>query len=160
MTDIHVIAIDPDRLAAMRATGSDEHGNPFTAFPAVGWEPLRCCLRSAAEDESIALISYAAFTEPSPWREVGPVFVHAKECEGYPKTSVFPESYQRGRRLLRTYASDLTLDYDHIRMTADDEDVEAAVRELLAVPEVGEVHVRAAEAQCFAFAVRLADPLA
>jgi len=140
----------------MRASGFDEQGNPFSSYPAVGWEPLRCCLRSAAEKEPIALISYAAFTAPSPWREVGPVFVHAEECEGYPKTALFPESYRRGRRLLRTYDAGLTLDYEHIRMTEDDDDVEAAVRELLAVPEVAEVHVRAAEAQCFAFAVRTA----
>jgi hypothetical protein len=157
MTEIHVVAIDPARLAAMRASGFDEHGNPFGGYRAVGWEPLRCCLRSASPAESIALISYAAFTTPSPWREVGPVFVHADECEGYPKTSAFPEHYRQGRRLLRTYDSDLALDYDHIRMTAEGEDVEAAVRELLAVPEVAEVHVRAAEAQCFAFAVRLAE---
>jgi hypothetical protein len=157
MTEIHVVAIAPDRLAAMRDSGFDEHGNPFARYPAQGWEPLRCCLRPASPAEQIVLISYATFTAPSPWREVGPVFVHADECEGYPKTSVFPESYQHGRRLLRTYHEDLTLDYDHIRMTGTDEDVEAAVRELLAEPAVAEVHVRAAEAQCFAFAVRLAE---
>lgn len=158
MTDLQVIAIDPARLESMRRNGFDEQGNAFAPYPAEGWEPMRCCLQAAAVDEGIALISYAAFTEPSPWREVGPVFVHGRECEGYPKTTEFPELYRSGRWVLRTYHQNLALDYDHIRMTDIDEtDVERVVREQLAEPEVAEVHLRASQAQCFAFAVRLAE---
>jgi hypothetical protein len=62
-----VHAIDPARLGAVRAAGMDDFGNPFTAYGATGeGEPLRCCLRFASPGESIALISWAPFTEVSP----------------------------------------------------------------------------------------------
>jgi hypothetical protein len=154
MTELTVIAIDPDRLDEMRKAGVDEHGNQFTALAAGGGEPLRCCLRIAGPDEAVALISYAPFTEISPWREVGPVWVHADRCAGYPDPRSFPEPFRRGPRLLRTYHADGTLDYDHIELVPDGADVESAVRTLLARPEVAEVHLRSVLPQCFTFAVR------
>lgn len=82
ITDLTVLAVDPDRLAAMRTAGVDEQGNLFTGYPAKGWEPLRCCLRIARPEEQIALIGYRRFETVSPWAEVGPVYVHAEPCEG------------------------------------------------------------------------------
>ncbi|HEY1485032.1 MAG TPA: DUF1203 domain-containing protein, partial [Micromonosporaceae bacterium] len=83
MNDIEIIAIDPDRLKAMRAAGADEFGNPWTLRIAEGWEPLRCCLTKPDEGEEIALICYSPWTSPSPWSESGPVFVHYGECAGH-----------------------------------------------------------------------------
>jgi hypothetical protein len=46
-------------LAAVRQTGRDIAGNPFTPFTADGdGAPLRCCLREAVPGERIALIAY------------------------------------------------------------------------------------------------------
>jgi hypothetical protein len=45
MTAFTVQAIDPARLADIRASGQDEEGNSLAASSAAGWEPLRCCLR-------------------------------------------------------------------------------------------------------------------
>jgi hypothetical protein len=148
-----VHAIDPGRLDAMRAAGADGHGNPFTAYPADGDEPLRCCLNRAAAGEPIALISYAPFTAPSPWREVGPVFVHAEQCAGYAPDAGLPPAWRDGPRILRTYDRDNALDYDHITLVDEGDDIEPAVRALLAIPEVATVHVRALLPQCFAYAV-------
>jgi len=154
MTELRVIAIDPSRLEAVRAAGKDEHGNQFRPYGALGWEPLRCCLRIAAEGERIALISYAAFTAQSPWAEVGPVYVHADDCGGYPGSSDLPAELRTGPRILRSYHADETLDYDDIEYVPDGEDVESALRELLDRPNVALVHVRAAMTQCFLFEVR------
>jgi hypothetical protein len=152
MTSFRAVPIDPTRLATMRAQGHDEHGNPFTAFDAVGWEPLRCCLRLPSPGEPIALISYAPFTRTSPWREVGPVYVHAQACAGFGGDAL-PEQLRTGPRVLRTYRSDGTLDYDHIAVVDDGEDIEPALRKMLDVPEVPTVHVRAFATQCFLYAV-------
>jgi hypothetical protein len=144
--------IDPARLAAMRGAGRDEHGNQFTAYPAVGWEPLRCCLRLAREDESIALISYTPFTARSPWAETGPVYVHAAGCEGFAADEL-PDQLRTGPRILRTYRADGTLDYEHVTHVPEGEDLEPALRKLFAEPEVATVHVRALLTQCFTYAV-------
>jgi hypothetical protein len=157
MSELDIIAIDPARLDAIRVAGADEEGNPFTPASAEGWEPLRCCLRRAAEGEQIALISYAHFTTPSPWREVGPVFVHAQACKGYHDSAAIPEDFRVGPRVLRTYHADGSMDYDNITYVHTGEEIAPRVAELLARPGVAEVHLRAHQAQCFLCAVKLAS---
>lgn len=154
MTELRVTAIDPSRLAAVRAAGKDEHGNEFRPYGALGWEPLRCCLRVAGEGERIALISYAAFTAQSPWAEVGPVYVHADDCGGYPDSSQLPAELRTGPHILRSYHADETLDYDDIEYVPGGQDIEPMLRELVERPNVALVHVRAARTQCFIYEVR------
>jgi Protein of unknown function (DUF1203) len=147
-----VHALDPARLDAVRRVGVDEFGNPVAAFAASGnGEPLRCCLRFARPDEQIALISWAPFTELSPWREVGPVYVHADHCEGYSERWI-PGELRRGPMLLRTYHADGSMDYEH-NTVAGDEDIEPVLDQLLGEPEVALVHVRTLRPQCFLYAV-------
>lgn len=152
MFELDVRAIEPARLEAMRARGVDEHGNPWRSSPAFGWEPLRCCLTVAQADASIVLISYQPLAGPSPWAEVGPIYVHAEPCAGYRFTDAVPAAFSTGPRLLRTYRADGSLDYEHIRTVAEDEHVEPVLRALLADPDIAFVHVRAVQSQCFTFA--------
>lgn len=151
-----VHAADPARLTAIRARGQDEFGNAFTTYDATGdGEPLRCCLRNARADERIALISWAPFTAVSPWREVGPVYVHGVECEGWTGPSLPPE-LRRGPSLLRTYREDGTMNYEQNTLVHD-QDLEALLVELLDGPEVATVHVRTVRPQCFLYAVTRGD---
>jgi Protein of unknown function (DUF1203) len=144
--------IDQDRLDAVRRAGADEHGNPFTSYDASGdGEPLRCCLRYARPGERIALISWAPFTQLSPWREVGPVYVHAERCAGYSEHRL-PGELRRGPRVLRTYRADGSMDYGHNTLVGE-EDIEPVLDRLLADPEVATVHVRTVLPQCFLYAV-------
>ena len=144
--------IDPARLNAIREARTDGWGNAFTPYPATGdGEPLRCCLRFARPGESIALISFAPFTEVSPWREVGPVYVHAEHCEGYAERWL-PDELRRGPRVLRTYRADGSMNYAHNTL-AGDEDLEPVLDRLLAEPDVATVHVRTVLPQCFLYAV-------
>jgi hypothetical protein len=147
-----VHAIDPARLDAVRTAGEDGFGNAVSASPASGaGEPLRCCLRYAAADEQIALISYAPFEAASPWREVGPVYVHAGACEGFTEQGL-PDALRRGPRILRTYRPDGTMNYEHNTLVGD-EDLAPIVDRLLEEPDVATVHVRTVLPQCFLYAV-------
>jgi hypothetical protein len=147
-----VHAIDPARLDGVRRAGEDGWGNPFTAYAATGeGEPLRCCLRFARAGEGIALISFAPFTDASPWREVGPVYVHARRCEGHAGLGL-PDELRHGPRVLRTYRADGSMDYDHNTLVGD-EDLEPVLDRLLAEPDVATVHVRTVLPQCFLYAV-------
>jgi hypothetical protein len=144
--------IHPARLHAVRRAGTDGWGSALTPFPASGeGEPLRCCLRFARPGESIALISFAPFTEPSPWREVGPVYVHAARCEGYDEQWL-PGALRRGPAVLRTYRADGSMDYEHNTLVGD-EDLEPVLDRLLSAPDVATVHVRTVLPQCFLYAV-------
>lgn len=153
MNNFVVIAIDPDRLHAMRVRGRDEHGNAWVPHAAEGGEPLRCCLTEAHAGVPIALISYQPLAGPSPWAEVGPVFVHAERCRGYRTPDIVPPGLDVGPRVLRTYNAANELDYDHIRLLGDGEPVAPALREIFATTDVATVHVRAVQAQCFTYAV-------
>ncbi len=147
-----VHAIDPARLDAVREAGEDVGGHPFTPYDASGeGEPLRCCLRFAEAGERIALISWAPFTEISPWREVGPVYVHASRCAG-PEGSGVPVGLSRGPLLLRTYRADGSMDYAHHTLIGA-EAVEPMLEDLLGHAEVATVHVRTVLPQCFLYAV-------
>jgi hypothetical protein len=152
-TRLDVHPIDPARLDGIRWTGTDGHGNSFDPFPAAGQgEPLRCCLRLAAEGEQIALISYAPFDHPSVWTEVGPVYVHADRCPG-PEHDGVPDALRIGPRVLRTYRSDDTMNYDHNTLVEEGEDIEPVLERLLSERDVATVHVRTLLPQCFLFAV-------
>ena len=145
--------IDPERLRTMLVQRHDEHGNPWTPYPAKGWEPLRCCLRLADPDESVVLISYAPFTTTSPWTEVGPVYVHAEECAGHRDETELPSRLRTGPRVLRGYDRDRALLYDHVRVVDEGVDLEAELDALFADDVVHTVHIRAFETQCFTYAV-------
>ena len=152
-----VRAIDPARLDAVRAAGTDGHGNPLRPFAAVGaGEPLRCCLRYAKEGEQIALISFAPFDHPSVWTEVGPVYIHASRCAGYTDTGALPQQLATGPRVLRTYCDDDTMNYDHNTVVADESPIEPLIARLLSEPGVATVHVRTLAPQCFLYAVTAA----
>ncbi|HEX4470803.1 MAG TPA: DUF1203 domain-containing protein [Nocardioides sp.] len=152
-TDLLAVhAIEPARLDAVRTAGEDGFGNPVTAYAASGaGEPLRCCLRFARAGEQIALISYAPFEAVSPWREVGPAYIHADRCEGYADRWL-PEELRRGPRVLRTYRADGTMNYEHNTLVGD-EDLEPVLERLLDQPDVATVHVRTVLPQCFLYAV-------
>jgi Protein of unknown function (DUF1203) len=151
-TSLTVHPIDQDRLDVVRTTGQDGFGNPFAPYAASGdGEPLRCCLRYAAPGEQIALISYAPFERVSPWREVGPVYVHAERCAGFGGGDL-PEQLRGGPRVLRTYRADGSMDYAHNTLVGE-EDLAPALDRLLEEPEVATVHVRTVLPQCFLYAV-------
>jgi hypothetical protein len=157
MSDIQFLPIDGERLAAMREQGMDEHGNPWTLRPAEGWEPLRCCLRRASAGEDIALISYSPWTRPSPWREVGPVFVHFGRCDGYGATGDYPPVFRDSPSMLNPFDHAGARAYEHITFVTPADDHEAAVRAVMSQPEVAFLHVRSSVAGCLTFEVQPVD---
>jgi hypothetical protein len=151
-----VHAIPSDELEQVRRRGRDVAGNEPAPFEAIG-SPLRCCLRRATAADEVVLISHAPLREQSPWREVGPVFVHAGSCPGYDERAGLPPEVRTGPRVLRGYRADGSLGYDAIRTVGAGEDIGPALDELLAVAGLGEIHVRSAIEQCFTYLVRPAS---
>ncbi|MFD2082955.1 Protein of unknown function [Actinopolymorpha cephalotaxi] len=151
MSTYEIVPIAPEKLDAMRAKGEDEFGNPWKPYPAGGWEPLRCCLNESVPGEAVALICYTPWTEPSPWMEAGPVFVHAERCAGYLTRDRYPENMGRGKCMFNTFDADGNRAYEHITFVSPGDAYEDTLAELLGRPEVAFVHVRSVEAGCLAF---------
>ena len=148
---INYTAIPAQRLEAMRDAGKDELGNNWQLRVAEGWEPLRCCLRKAQADEDIALICYTPWTEPSPWLEAGPVFVHHKACDGYTEETRYPAYCRTSKMILNPFDHTGARAYDHIKFLTPEDNHEEAVEAVLGQPDVAFLHVRSGTAGCFHF---------
>jgi hypothetical protein len=88
-------------------------------------------------------------TVQRPWREVGPVLVHAEPCAGYEPSRGLPEFVAGKPRVPRSYTADQRMYCQGNRLTGSDENVADVLDTLLADPNIREVHVRNVEAQCF-----------
>ncbi len=129
-----------------------------------GGAPLRCCLRRSTPGERIALVSYAPLrrwaaetgTDPGPYDECGPVFIHAEGCDTRSDDADYPAALHGPRRVLRAYDAaghilgGRFLELPRERFT----EVGQAIDEMFAEPEVALIHVRAVEFGCFFMEVR------
>lgn len=145
---LQVHPIEAKELDDIRTSGYDRFGNVPENFVSEGGDQLRCC-RLSEPTERLWLIGHAPLTVQRPWREVGPVFVHADRCEGYDPAAGLPAFVHGSPRVLRSYTAEQAMHYAGNRLTGSDDDLGAVLQELLADPRVAEVHLRNVQTQCF-----------
>jgi hypothetical protein len=150
--------IDPAVVTALRDC-DDAGRRPRLVTTHDGGSPLRCCLRVARPGEPMLLASYAPLrrwahetnSDPGPYDEVGPVFIHVDACAG-PADRGIPLALFDSRRMLRAY--DACGSILGGRIVETDESPEHAIEELFADPQVALIHARAIEFGCFTFEIR------
>ncbi|MET7958838.1 DUF1203 domain-containing protein [Micromonospora zamorensis] len=152
-TTFRVHALPAAALDSVRRTGRDAADRPVEARRAAGGEPLRCCLRDAAEGEELLLFGYAPPGAAGPYREIGPVFAHAAACPGPDPAGGHPPAWRGRPQVLRAYDR-------HGRICGgrlhDGTDPEGVIAELLVDPTARELHSRNVVYGCFMFVVRRA----
>jgi hypothetical protein len=155
-TSFVIEALPADVLAVARAQAprrADRRGGP-QPLVAAGGEPLRCCLTDATPGEHVLLVSYRPpLPAPSPYQEVGAVFVHADagDCPGHTPSGRYPEAWRGRPQVLRAYDG-----RGHIHPATrvhDGAEPERVVAEVLADPDVVLVHSRNVAYGCYMFAV-------
>ncbi|MFC7549865.1 DUF1203 domain-containing protein [Plantactinospora sp. GCM10030261] len=151
-----VHAIPAPVLDEVRATGRDVSAHPVVRIPADGGEPLRCCLRDAGPGEELLLFGYEPPLPPSPYREIGAVFAHARRCDG-PEGTGYPAAWRGRDQVLRAYDRRGWIVGSSVH---DGRDPEAAITDLFADPSVTLVHSRNVGHGCFMFAVTRSEPAA
>ncbi len=151
MTSFHIEAIPAADLDRIRANGVDVAGNAFTPFVEdTGGSPVRCCLRLSRAGERIALIAYRPPGTAGAYAEVGPVFVHADPCAGYPADGGWPPEFRDRRQVLRAYdAQGRIAD----ALVVDAAEAETGIAKLFADPAHVVVHSRNVGYGCYMFAV-------
>lgn len=150
--------VDHDRLADVLASGVDDGGNPIEPFvdDEGGW-PLRCCLRSSAAGERIAIIAWSPFEWTGAYRETGPVVVHADPCPApVAELTQLPDAIATRPMVLRPYSHDHRIVYDLVTHLPVGGRLAGDVERLLDDPRVAEVHGRNWTGGCFAFSARRA----
>jgi hypothetical protein len=142
-------ALDESVLAAVRSPTHQPAERALVGMRADGGEPLRCCLRNALAGDEIILFGHSPALPASPYREVGPVFAHAKACGGPAFHDTYPPDWVGRRQILRAY--DRRGWIHHASREHDGFDALAAIEAVLADPEVVEVHSRNVVYGCFMF---------
>lgn len=145
---MHIIALATEVAERWRQRGVDEHGNPLTPIVAdkPAAFPCRHCLRDAEPGEPMLLASHSPFALAGPFKEVGPVFVHAEPCTRFGGGDV-PLQLRRRLLALRGYDRAQSL-VDGV--VVEGAAIEAAAATLFANADVDWVHVRFAKPGCFA----------
>jgi len=137
-------AIPADTVDQLRKT----NGAASAEWVATGGEPVRCCLRDAHDGERLLLVNFEPPLPPSPYREVGAVFIHAEPCTG-PADDGYPAEWRRRPQVLRAYDE---RGWIHPATTTHDgSDPEAVLARVLATPGVVEVHSRNVAYGCYMF---------
>jgi hypothetical protein len=139
--------IDADVVAQLRVR-DDADRAPTVVVDNDGGSPLRCCLRASRSGEALLLASYAPLrrwaaargVDPAAYDEVGPVFIHAAQCDG-PADGGYPEELRGTPRVFRGYDDNGRI-VDG-RLAQADDDPERVIAQLLDDERVAVVHARA-----------------
>ena len=156
--ELVIEGVEPCGLAEVLTSGVDHGGNAVEPFidDEGGWQ-LRCCLASSQVGERIAVIAYSPFPWHGPFRETGPIVVHADGCPGTWQQPVIPAHLDDRAMVLRPYGPDHKIAYEHVRHVGAGDGMVEAIVELLQHPHIAEVYARNPLAGCFAFTARRAD---
>jgi hypothetical protein len=149
MATFKVIPIEEETAAKVRARKADEWGNsaltPVVADKKPGY-PCRLCLRDAEPGEELLLFSYSPFSSARPYRNVGPIFVHAKPCQPYADADI---PVQLRSRLLSLRSFD---EHDHMieADVVDGRELERVAERMFGHRRAKQIHVHNAKPGCFA----------
>src|SRR4051812_11310103 len=151
-SSFRIAALPADDLDALRRRGTDALGNATVVrVDDTGGAPLRCCLRDSRAGERLLLVAYSPFDIAGPYAEVGPVFVHADSCDGYPSEGNYPDAFRARTQVFRAYHRDGTIAGGTV--VAPEQSQEAAISELFADPDVAFLHSRNMVFGCYMFAI-------
>jgi Protein of unknown function (DUF1203) len=116
-----------------------------------GGAPLRCCLRDSTPGERIALVAVTPEGPRGPYRETGPVFLHADGCAG-PGDTGYPEDFRSRPQVFRAYDRDGAIVGGELVPPGTGQE-EVAAR-LLADPDVAFLQTRNVVFGCYMLTVR------
>jgi hypothetical protein len=149
-TTFQIHEIPADVLDTVRTTGRDVSGNPVESITAEGYEPLRCCLRDARAGEELILFGYEPPLPDSPYREIGAVLTHARRCSGPQHDQPYPQDWYGRPQVLRSYDRRGWIRDGKLH---DGKEPEPLIAEMLADPEVAQIHSRNVTWGCYMFTI-------
>ena len=149
MSAFRIVPISEAVAEGIRKTRNDGHGNsgipPTVADEPRGY-PCRLCLEDAKVGEEVLLFSYSPFDRAVPYRNLGPIFVHAYACAPYTREESVPELMRSRLLALRGYDADgRMVECDLTEGAA----LESMVSRFFANPETAVIHAHNARAGCF-----------
>jgi hypothetical protein len=131
-----------------RRTRKDRFGHELKVQRDNG--PCRMCLRIPTSPENLILLSYQPLPDRNPYAEIGPIFIHERDCAPYGSLDAFPEDFLGRELVIRAYDVEGRILDASVAAPGEGERVAA---EFLSNPNVTEVHVRHTSYTCFDFKI-------
>ncbi len=145
---LRFVPIPLDMAERARRTRKDEFGHDLVIR--FDRAPCRVCLRISEAAEDLLLLSYRPLPDRNPYAEVGPIFIHVRDCAPYESLDTFPHDFRARELVLRAYDAEGSI-FD--AKVAPPGEGERVAGEFLADRGVAEVHVRHRSYTCFAFKI-------
>ena len=140
-----VRGIDSEFVNLVRSGGNDANGQRALLTKAVGQaNPCRHCLQLIAEGDDKLVLAYRPFSALQPYAEVGPIFLHQRECQRFEGEELPGWFAHLQPALIRGYGHD---DYETGNVVSGRE-LDAECERILNGPEVAYVHIRS-KYNCF-----------
>jgi hypothetical protein len=142
--------LSPDLTSRIRREMKDDFGHALSVCRDASRHQCRACLHLTEPEEGFILLSYSPFTSDQPYAEIGPIFIHERECRPYGETEEYPAEFPREDAVLRGYSAK-----DEIEGAAfvGKRPVEHAIARLFENPRVSYLHARNSTYGCFMFRI-------
>jgi hypothetical protein len=152
-SNFHIVPLPTEIAeAARRAVNAGAADHALITVDSPESSPCRHCLRWAQLGERVILFPYAAIPSGHPYSEMGPIFVHADECQRYSATNEYPADFRNGR-VFRAYDAN----YNIIDAQAlNGSEPEVVIKNLFQNPDTEFVDARSITRGCFTFRVQRA----
>ena len=157
MNTIQFIAIPTEIAASYRAGEPDANGQlPERHIAQSDGVPCRHCLQMIEIGQPYLIVGHRPFPEPQPYAEVGPIFLHAEQCERGGETAEIPATMYSPSYIVRGYNAENRIIYGTGSVVSTPEVPEHATK-LLERHDVSYLHVRSAANNCFTCRIERAE---
>lgn len=145
---IRIQGIPTEEVTHLQNDGTDSHGKPPLAIIAEGpANPCRHCLQLINEGDTKLVLAYMPFPTKQPYAEIGPIFLHQKECSRYSESS-FPDWFVfLEPAIIRGYNEDNWIIYETGSVVSGAE-IEKECAEIFKNSDVNYIHIRS-KYNCF-----------
>lgn len=146
---IRFAALPTEAVRAVRAGAPDANGMPAERHVApTSGLPCRHCLGAIDTGEELLVLAWRPFPAPQPYAEVGPIFLHGRDCVRGGGSGRIPAFLNSPRYIVRGYGADDRIVYG-TGAVIETERIPGYAEELFLRPEVAYAHVRSATNNCF-----------
>jgi hypothetical protein len=142
-------ALPTEIVARLRAGGLDANGQPPERAVSDGGNPCRHCLAEIEAGEPMLILAHRPFPAAQPYAEIGPIFLHAGDCQRHPDSPTMPAMFAaRDRMMVRGYGADHRIVYG-TGQVVETARLEEISRGLFEEPRVAYIHLRSAKNNCY-----------
>ena len=150
MTEVKLSGLPPKEVENIRKTQTDSNNQPLEVKISNGnGNPCRHCLKMIEKDEEFYVLAHRPFSTIQPYAEMGPIFLHKKECKPYVDDGSLPSAITNKETLImRGYDKDERIVYGTGKIVPRQE-LRSQAKSILEMEDVEFVHVRSTTNNCY-----------